>query len=257
MNSDEFEKRMRALEYFHAMRCLPDAWVVLRLDGRGFTKFTARREFEKPFDMAFQQMMRNVARTLLEEMQGIYAYTESDEISLLFRRDWDLFDREVEKLVSVSAALASATFTLACQHAVQFDSRIWLGASDGQVVDYFRWRQNDAARCALNGWCHWTLIKEGKKPGEATRILNGQSSGFKRDLLEQRGIRFDGLPTWQRQGTALYWETYGKTGYNPVLKSEVVVQRRRIKIDEALPTKAEYSAFIQDLLEANSGEEPG
>ena len=49
MDSDEFEKRMRASEYFHALRCLPQTWVVLRLDGRGFTRFTAREGFEKPF----------------------------------------------------------------------------------------------------------------------------------------------------------------------------------------------------------------
>jgi tRNA(His) 5'-end guanylyltransferase len=42
MDSDDFEKRMRASEYFHDLRCLPGTWVVLRLDGRGFTKFTER-----------------------------------------------------------------------------------------------------------------------------------------------------------------------------------------------------------------------
>ncbi len=29
MDSDEFEKRMRRLEYFHALRCLPGAWMVM------------------------------------------------------------------------------------------------------------------------------------------------------------------------------------------------------------------------------------
>ncbi|MBA2396385.1 MAG: hypothetical protein H0V70_26970 [Ktedonobacteraceae bacterium] len=153
MNSDDFEKRMRAHEYFHALRCLPGAWVVLCLDGHGFTYFTSI-VFEKPIDQHFRDWMRETSRVLLEKLHGIYAYTESDEISILFRPDWDLFDREVEKIVSLSASIASATFTFACKQIVHFDSRIWIGVDKEQVIDYFRWCQEDASRCALNGWCH-------------------------------------------------------------------------------------------------------
>jgi tRNA(His) 5'-end guanylyltransferase len=42
MKPDEFEARMRALEYFHSLRLLPGVWTVLRLDGRGFTRLTDR-----------------------------------------------------------------------------------------------------------------------------------------------------------------------------------------------------------------------
>jgi len=28
------------------------------------------------------------------------------------------------------------------------------GPDAGHVVDYFQWRQSDAARGALNGWCY-------------------------------------------------------------------------------------------------------
>ena len=34
MNPDDFEQRMRELEYFHRLRVLPGTWPVLRLDGR-------------------------------------------------------------------------------------------------------------------------------------------------------------------------------------------------------------------------------
>lgn len=37
------------------------------------------------------------AQAMLEELQGLYAYTQSDEISLLFAPEWDLFARSVEK----------------------------------------------------------------------------------------------------------------------------------------------------------------
>lgn len=252
MDTDEFEQKMRDLEYFHTLRCLPGAWIVLRLDGRGFTKFTERYGFEKPFDFKFQDVMRQTAQALLEELHGIYAYTESDEISVLFRQNWDLFDREVEKLISISAAEASATFTLACQQVVHFDSRIWLGVDHSQVIDYFRWRQEDAARCALNGWCYWTLRKEGKSPAEAMSVLRGTSVSFKNELLFQRGINFNSLPLWQRRGTGLYWERYEKVGYDPLRKMETVALRRRVKIDEELPMKDDYATFIRAILDANS-----
>ena len=94
---------------------------------------------------------------------------------MLLRPDWDLFDREWEKTVSVSAGIASSAFTLAAGEAAHFDSRAWLGVDAEQVVDYYRWRQSDAARCALNGWAYWTLRGAGQSAGEAERALNRKS----------------------------------------------------------------------------------
>jgi tRNA(His) guanylyltransferase len=247
MDSDSFEKRMRSQEYFHNLRLLPGAWVVVRLDGRGFSRFTESR-FEKPFDLKFHQLMVQTTQALIEELHGIYAYTESDEISLLFRPDWDWYDRSLEKIVSVSASIAGATFTLAAQTVAVFDSRVWLGTNSSQVVDYFRWRQADATRCALNGWCYWTLRKAGKSVGQATALLEGQSVGFKNELLFQHDINFNELPIWQRRGVGLYWEDYEKEGYNSIEKQAVVAKRRRLKVDEELPMKDAYTEFLQNLI---------
>lgn len=248
MKNDEFEKRMRAQESFHSLRLPTGTWTVLRVDGRSFTHFT-ETGFEKPIDNRFQQMMRQTAQALLEELHGIYAYTESDEISVLFAPDWDLFDRELEKLVSISASIASATFTLACQRIAHFDSRVWVGNDPAQVVDYFRWRQTDAERCALNGWCYWTLRKAGKKPAEAMALFKSTSPEEKVALLRQHGIDYHALPTWHRRGTGLYWETFEKSGYDPVQRQERIAIRRRIKVDEGLPLKEEYKAFILRFLD--------
>jgi len=161
MNSDVFERAMRAHECFHGLRVLPGTWPIVRVDGRGFSRLTASR-FEKPFDPRFQRMMRRAADALLVDLGGVFAYTESDEISVLLARDTGLFDGSVEKLVSVSAAIASAAFTLELGSAAHFDGRLWVGASGTDVVDYFRWRQSDATRNALNGWSYWTLRKAGE-----------------------------------------------------------------------------------------------
>jgi len=247
MDHDTFEKQMRSLEYFHSLRLLPGAWVVIRVDGRSFSRFT-KSNFDKPFDLKFHQLMSQTAKALLEELHGIYAYSESDEISVLFSPNWDLFDRSLEKIVSISASIASSTFTHAVGKVVNFDSRAWLGANPSQVVDYFRWRQSDATRCALNGWCYWKLREAGKNTREATAMLDGKSVAFKNELLFQYGINFNELPTWQRRGVGLYWEEYNKPGYNPLTQKEVVVTRRRVKVDEELPIKDAYGDFIRTIV---------
>lgn len=66
MDSDSFEAKMREGEYFHTLRILPGAWVVIRVDG-SFSKFTEPR-FEKPFDLKFHEMMAKTTEVLLQEV---------------------------------------------------------------------------------------------------------------------------------------------------------------------------------------------
>ena len=249
MRPDEFEGRMRRLECFHALRCPDGAWVILRLDGRWVTHFTESR-CEKPFDERFHGWMVAAAKAVLEDFGGLYAYTESDEVSVLLPRGWAHFDREVEKAVSVSAGLASAAFSLASGVAAHFDCRVVLAPADEQVADYFRWRQADAARCALNGWCYWTLRKEGLDPRAATRQLSGLSAADKHELLFRRGVNFNDLPPWQKRGTGLSWEAYPHTGRNPLTGEAVTATRRRVREDRELTTGDAYATLIAGLLAA-------
>jgi tRNA(His) 5'-end guanylyltransferase len=244
---DDFEPRMRAGECFHSLRVPPNAFTVVRVDGRSFSALTERLA-SKPFDEKFHEWMVRAASGLLESLQAVYAFTESDEISVLMPRDSDLFDREVEKLVSISAARASAIVSLACGVPVEFDSRIWVGARDEDVVDYFAWRQADGARCALHGWCYWTLRKSGMSAAAATARLQGVSVGAKNELLFSHGINFNEVPAWQRRGAGVHWESYEKAGFNPITRSSVVAVRRRVAIDRDLPMKDEYAAYVRARL---------
>jgi tRNA(His) guanylyltransferase len=245
--SDRFEAEQRAREWFHGLRLLLGAWPVIRVDGRGFSGFTKTR-FDKPFDARFSEMMVGTSKALLEELGGIYAYTESDEISVLLRPGSDLFDRKLEKLVSVSAGIASAAFTHACGEPAHFDSRVWLGTGLPDVVDYFSWRQADATRCALNGWCYWTLRKAGMSAKEAARALEGRSVAEKNELLFAHDINFNEVPLWQRRGIALYWESYEKHGHDPVRGMPVTAMRRRIAVARELPMRDAYRDFLRTLL---------
>jgi tRNA(His) guanylyltransferase len=86
MEPKSFDAKMRELEYFHSLRILPGAWAIIRVDGRSFSRFTAER-FDKPFDLKFHELMVTTTEALLDGLQGIFAFTESDEISILLPAD--------------------------------------------------------------------------------------------------------------------------------------------------------------------------
>lgn len=253
MTPDEFEAKMRLGEYFHTLKVFPWAWTVIRLDGRSFSKFT--EDMNKPFDDDFHTAMKLTAQEVFENFNALYAYTESDEISILLPRNTDLFDREVEKLVSVSAALAASTITTYYKGKYPpcaFDSRLWIGVTEQDVTDYFRWRAADAHRCALNSYAYWTLRKDGLTAGKASKELEEKDYRFKNELLLKHGTNYDEVPLWQRRGTGLYWEAYKKDGFNPVTKETVVCDRRRVKVDENLPAGEDYAKFVLGIIHGNS-----
>ncbi|MCG5219992.1 tRNA(His) guanylyltransferase Thg1 family protein [Streptosporangium sp. KLBMP 9127] len=247
MNQNELEARMRAREWFHSLTLPPGSWAIIRVDGRRFSRFTEPR-FDKPFDARFSALMATTAQSLLEELGGRYAYAESDEISVVLPPDFDLFSREVEKLVSISAAVAAAAFTHAAGAPVHFDSRIWLGNTIEDVVDYLSWRQADAARCALNGWCYWTLRENGSSQRDAGRILERTTVADKNELLFQHGVNFNELPAWQRRGVGLWWETYDHPGHDPIRGIDVIARRRRLHVERDLPMKAAYRQLVERLI---------
>jgi tRNA(His) guanylyltransferase len=238
----------RSREWYHGLTLLPGAWAIVRVDGRAFSRLTEER-YEKPFDPAFADAMVAAATDLLTELGGRYAYTESDEISVLLDPAWALFGRSVEKLVSISASVATAAFTVAAGVPGTFDSRIWLGTSVGDVIDYFSWRQADAGRCALNGWCYWTLRSEGRSARAASRALDGLDVSGKNELLFARGITFAEVPAWQRRGVGLWFEEFERSGFDPARGESVVARRRRVRVERELPLGDAYRADLGRLLE--------
>src|SRR5436309_6774632 len=115
----------------------------------------------------------------------VYGYTQSDEISLLFALAENSFGRKLRKLISVLSGEASARFSLLLGAVAVFDCRIAQLPSEEYVVDYFRWRSEDAHRNALNAHCYWLLRRLGRDVGAATAALRGLSVSGKNELLFQ------------------------------------------------------------------------
>lgn len=255
MRFDDLDTRLRVYETAYDFCIPPEQYIVVRLDGRGFTKLTKDTwKFEAPFDIRFRDLMVETTAHLMQcGFNIIYGYTQSDEISLLFHSNEDSFTRKTRKIISILAAEASAKFSVLHKNIATFDARICILPNAKIVEDYFRWRHEDAHRNALNAHCYWMLRNEGENIKKATHQVKGLSRQEKHDLLFSRNINFNELPSWQKRGTGLYWKNIEKAGFNPKNNQPTISTRRQLFKDYELPLGDDYSQFIQTqfLLEKN------
>jgi len=252
MTFNALDARMRVFEELNDAYALPGIYLVARIDGRGFTRLTKETHaFDAPFDARFRDLMLATAERLMTcGFEVAYAYTQSDEISLLFDPRADAFGRKLRKYNSVLAGEASAAFSVALGAPAAFDCRVCQLPSTNHVVDYFRWRAEDALRNALTGHCYWALRRTGRSAAEATAALRGLSTADKNELLFRHGTNFNDVPAWQKRGSGLYWETYEKKATNPATGAITSATRRRIRRDLELPVRQAYADFIRARLPA-------
>jgi len=250
MKFDDLDKKMRQYETARDVCVLPSVYMIARIDGRNFTRLTKELcQFEAPFDVRFRDMMvETVKHLMMCGFNVIYGCTHSDEISLLFHLDETTFSRKHRKYHSVLAGEASAKFSLLLGHIAAFDCRMCELPNKGLVVDYFRWRSEDACRNALNSHCYWQLREDGLNERKATRKLENMGVADKNELLFSYGINFNDLPNWQKRGIGLYWQEFDRPGFNPKTGETVIAKRRAIKIDFDLPMKDEYTRFLLSRL---------
>jgi tRNA(His) guanylyltransferase len=251
MKFKELDTKLRVFETAHDLCVLPGIFMVARIDGRNFTRLTKEtHKFEAPFDSQFRDYMVSTVKHLMDcGFRVIYGYTQSDEMSLLLHRDEESFGRKLRKLNSILAGEASAKLSLLLGSIAAFDCRISQLPTLNLVVDYFRWRNEDAHRNALNAHCYWILRKAGENAGTATKKLDRLSVSDKNELLYQQAkINFNDLPSWQKRGIGLYWESYQKEATNPQTGEKVFATRRHIKVDMELSMKDDYSNFVRDLV---------
>ncbi len=150
-------KRYEAVSSINLMRRTP---TIIRLDGKAFSSWT--RNLKRPYDQLLIDTMAVVMRDLVDNIQGaVFGFTQSDEISILVR-DYDRlttdmwFDGNIQKIVSVSASMATAFFNRSVeswnpevkQPLAFFDARVFSLPKD-EVTNYFLWRQQDCSRNSI------------------------------------------------------------------------------------------------------------
>ena len=165
----------------------PGLPAVIRLDGRAFYSYT--KGLQRLLDERFVEDMDAVAVALAEQIDGVrLVYTQSDEISLLLTDRVDdaaqgfMFGGQVQKLTSISAAIATATLNARRLGTVTdkvglFDSRAFSLPDMDAVQRYLRWRQADArvnslSMLASTHFSHRQLHGVGNR--DRVRMLRGK-----------------------------------------------------------------------------------
>ncbi|KAF9581364.1 hypothetical protein BGW38_001650 [Lunasporangiospora selenospora] len=200
-------------------RLLPNVYVLVRIDGKGFHKFSAAHEFHKPNDIRALNLMNHAARCVMHELEDILiAFGESDEYSFLFRRSTDLYQRRSAKIVSTVVSLFTSAYVYYWGdyftdskrplYPPVFDGRAVLYPTEVEVKDYFAWRQADTHINNLFNTSFWALVEKGGLSPKAAEVrLSGTDSKEKNEMLfTEFNTNYSKLPAIFRKGSVLLRE---------------------------------------------------
>jgi tRNA(His) guanylyltransferase len=184
---------------------------IIRIDGKAFHTLT--KGLQKPFDEGFADAMLATTRDLCDEIQGAaLAYWQSDEISILLidylrltSQAW--FDKNIQKMVSVSASIATASFNNwfqfpnTCSAKATFDSRVFTLPKE-EICNYKLWRQQDATRNSINSLGQFYFSHK--------QLMNKNTDQVQDMLFKEKGINWNDLPTWQKRGACVLKDANGQ-----------------------------------------------
>lgn len=150
---------------------LPNTWIVIRLDGKCFHKFSDDHNFNKPNDLRALKLMNYAAYTVMKEFSDlIIGFGQSDEYSFIFKRETLLYKRRAAKLLTTINSKFSTSYVFywnkffeeKLKYPPTFDGRIVLYPSEENLIDYLKWRQADVHINNLYNTTFWTLVLKGK-----------------------------------------------------------------------------------------------
>lgn len=222
--------RMKGYEEAVGSTLLKRTPVIIRVDGKAFHTYTKKittavepaTEFH--FSQRLHNVMNNTAFAMCHKIQNsVFAYTQSDEISILLR-DWDTlntqqwFGGKVQKIASVAGAMAASYFNWfwaqefgepvydshsPVEHPTPdhwgdlalFDARVF-NVPYADVDNYFIWRQKDAIRNSIN------FI--GRKYFSQKQMHGKNTTEVQLRLWEQHGVAWNSYPVWEQRGSCVF-----------------------------------------------------
>lgn len=248
MSKDTLGDRIKGYEdsfRYHLPNRMP---VIIRLDGKAFHTYT--RGCKKPVDDGLVNCMNKTAIELCKNIQGAkLGYVQSDEISILVTnyetidtQSW--FQNNIQKMVSISASLASVTFTQN-SHLIwgpniikpaYFDSRVFVLPKE-EVCNYFLWRQQDASRNSVQ-----MLARSLYSHKECHNKNNSQLQ----EMCFQKGHNWNDCPTSQKRGRCIIKTKVVKpTPYCDNSNGQVMTVERSVwSVDNEIPVFSQDREYI-------------
>lgn len=218
--------------------------VVLRLDGHTFSRFTAN--FIKPFDQRIHDAMIVTCADLLKYFpSATVAYTQSDEITLVFPSGVQSFNERIQKLSSLAASYCSVRFNAhlasllaACPEpkikdaaysaldTAHFDARFFTVPSVEEALNCLLWRcRGDAMRNSVNAFAR-TLYSEKQLHKKGVKEVLDM-------LREEKGIEYkDVVPPWAVEGSLMKREQFEHEGVNLKTGEKEMTMRTRMKVED-------------------------
>lgn len=219
---NDFGNRMKSQEQVETEQKLNSALpIVIRLDGRTFSKFTKR--LNKPFDNGFLEAMRNTALHLMKEFNVDCAYQQSDEITLVYgpryipevKNSQLPFNGKKQKICSVFAGLATASFMselmafhpelkeYIIQKLPHFDCRAFNTPTNAEAINHMIWREQDASRNAIGMMARHLF---------SHKLLQGKSTTERLDMIKAESDLYQNTDPALKFGTFLFRDKVIKNG---------------------------------------------
>lgn len=264
--NDALGTRMKQYEYVtrnYLTRRMP---VIIRLDGKAFHSFT--RGLKKPFDNIFVKSMQDTMKYLCENIQGcVLSYTQSDEITLVLvdyqsREASAWFDNNIQKIVSVSASMATLAFNKAFLHntwhyiestmdtndrdinyedtltnkfsTAMFDSRVFTLPKE-EVANCLIWRQQDATRNSIQS--------VGQAYFSHNRLHGKDCNDIQDMLMLEKGVNWNDYPTHLKRGSCCIKKPFV---INEGTENEAT--RNKWVIDTEIPIFTQDKDYINNLI---------
>lgn len=215
--------------------------LIIRLDGKGFHTYTAK--CKKPYDENLIEVMNLTAIELCEQISGAQmAYVQSDEISILVHgyktihtQPW--FDNNLNKILSISSAIASTTFTInsnkiwgtGINKIALFDSRAFI-VPENDVCNVLLWRQQDCTRNSIQMFAR-SLFSH--------KECNNKNTSELKEMCLHNGHDYEDLPIFFKRGRCIINETYQVNE----------TTRNRWTIENNIPIFSQNRDYINKFLE--------
>ncbi|RLE81375.1 MAG: hypothetical protein DRJ52_04360 [Thermoprotei archaeon] len=212
----ELEEYFKRLEVYSREKI--SCPFVIRLDGVGFGK--ALKDFEQPRDPKVHSALVKTCYELMRFFNCSVCYTTSDEISMFFL-NYVPYNGRVEKIVSITAAVASANLSIQLNRSLYFDSRV-IKVDLRDLEKYYLYR----VRTGFNNYIcqlYHKVFKDRKTPHLDQMIAE----------LKKQGVNIAEKPKWALYGSLIHWTTIEKIGYNPITGEKVVAERRILMTTES------------------------
>lgn len=242
---DELGDRMKMYESRSKSYLPRRTYSIIRMDGKAFHTFT--KGFEIPYDTRLMDAMDYTTSMLCANIQGArLGYTQSDEISILLT-DFEkigtsaFFDGAIQKIVSVTASMASTYFNdymrthnITDKLAI-FDSRVFTISEAVEVENYFIWTQQDCVRNSISMTAQ-SLFSH--------KELNGVNTSGMQDLCMTKGVNWNDQPDGFKRGRMITKEIYKIAATNNEFQKEnTEALRSRWAINPAIWITKERELF--------------